>query len=75
MQMSCLTSPERFEIGGESYHAVIIPTAPVPVGGGLLFVPVDKVVPADVSVDGLMSVYVSMGVTAPQFLPMVKEGA
>ncbi|MBM98463.1 MAG: hypothetical protein CMJ77_05005 [Planctomycetaceae bacterium] len=71
--LALLTSPERFEIGSESYHAVIIPTAPVPVGGGLLFVPVDKVVPADVSVDGLMSVYVSMGVTAPQFLPMVKE--
>lgn len=71
--LALLTSPERFEIGGQSYHAVIIPTAPVPVGGGLLFIPAEKVITADISVDGLMSVYVSMGVTAPQFLPVAKS--
>ena len=39
------------------------------VGGGLLFVPADMVQPVDVSVEGLMSIYVSMGVTTPQFPP------
>jgi uncharacterized membrane protein len=67
--LALLTSPQRFHINGHDYHAVIVPTAPVPVGGGLIFVPVESVVPADLSVDGLMSIYVSMGVTAPQFLP------
>jgi uncharacterized membrane protein len=71
--LALLTSPERFHIGGRDYHAVIVPTAPVPVGGGLIFVPAEAVVPADVSVDGLMSVYVSMGVTAPQFLPVTPQ--
>ncbi|MCP4192479.1 MAG: DUF502 domain-containing protein [Planctomycetaceae bacterium] len=70
--LALLTSPERFKIGDDEYHAVIIPTAPVPIGGGLVFVPVEKVVSVDVSVDGLMSVYVSMGVTAPEFLSVAK---
>lgn len=69
--LALLTSPERFHINGRDFHAVIIPTAPVPVGGGLIFVPVESIIPADVSVDGLMSIYVSMGVTSPQFLPTV----
>jgi len=66
--LALMPSPERFCIDGRQYHVVIIPTAPVPVGGGLLFVPVDSVRPADMSVDGLMSIYMSMGVTVPQFL-------
>ena len=47
---------------------VIIPTAPVPFGGGLLFMPVDSVKSSKMTVDALMSIYVSMGVTTPQFL-------
>ncbi len=66
--LALLTSPEIFHVEGGQYHAVIIPTAPVPVGGGLLFVPVNSVKPAEMSVEGLMSIYVSMGVTAPQFM-------
>jgi uncharacterized membrane protein len=67
--LALLVSPERFCINGRDYHIVIVPTAPVPVGGGLLFIPAEMVQPAEVSVEGLMSIYVSMGVTAPQFLP------
>jgi len=47
---------------------VIVPTAPVPFGGGLLFVPVEQVVPAGMSVDAMMSVYLSMGVSLPEHL-------
>jgi uncharacterized membrane protein len=38
------------------------------VGGGLLFVPQDWVAPAQVGMEGLTSIYVSMGVTAHQHL-------
>jgi uncharacterized membrane protein len=48
---------------------VIVPTAPVPVGGGLLFVPQEWVRPAEVGMEALTSIYVSMGVTARQHLP------
>jgi uncharacterized membrane protein len=67
--LALLVSPQQFMINGRAYQIVIIPTAPVPFGGGMLFMPVDLVEPAAMSVEGLMSVYVSMGVTAPQFLP------
>jgi uncharacterized membrane protein len=70
--LALLVSPERFTINGREFHIVIVPTAPVPVGGGLFFVPVEMVQPTDVSVEGLMSIYVSMGVSAPQFLPGTK---
>jgi uncharacterized membrane protein len=71
--LALLVSPQRFCFNGREYHIVIIPTAPVPVGGGLLFVPAEMVEPADLSMEGLMSIYVSMGVTAPQFLPAAAD--
>ena len=71
--LALLPTPERFRVGEVDYHAVIIPSAPVPVGGSLIFVPVDSVKPADLSVDAFMSIYVSMGVTGPQFLPAAGE--
>ena len=66
--LALMPSPERFRIEGVDYHVVIIPTAPVPFGGGLLFMTTESVKPADMTVDALMSIYVSMGVTTPQFL-------
>jgi uncharacterized membrane protein len=71
--LALLVSPQRFRINGRDYQVVIVPTAPVPVGGGLLFVPAEAVVPADMSVDGLMSIYVSMGVTAGEFMPTAQD--
>ena len=66
--LALLATPEAYRIGDIDYNAVIIPSAPVPVGGSLLFVPVTSVRPAGINVDAFMSIYVSMGVTGPQFL-------
>jgi len=66
--LALLPTPERFRIGELDYNAIIIPSAPVPVGGSLLFVPAASVRPAGITVDAFMSIYVSMGVTGPQFL-------
>ncbi|MFW6124944.1 MAG: DUF502 domain-containing protein [Pirellulales bacterium] len=66
--LALLPTPERFRVGELDYHAVLVPTAPFPVGGSLVFVPVDSVRPADLSVDAFMSIYISMGVTGPEFL-------
>jgi uncharacterized membrane protein len=66
--LALLVSPERYRINSRDYQIVIVPTAPVPIGGGLLFVPAEVVQPTDLSVEGLMSIYVSMGITASQFL-------
>jgi uncharacterized membrane protein len=44
----------------------LIDSAPVPVGGCLVYVPVQWVKPAEFGVEALMSIYVSMGVVSPQ---------
>ena len=53
-------------LGGETYHVVLVPSAPVPVGGALVYVPVKWVKPADIGIEGLMSIYVAMGVAPRQ---------
>jgi len=68
MVLGLLSSLEPVHVGGHAYLAVLVPTAPVPVGGGLIFVPVDWVSPAEVGMETLTSIYVSMGVTAHQHL-------
>lgn len=71
--LGLLTTPEPVDMGGHPFHGVLVPTAPVPVGGGLLFVPSHWVVPADVGIEGVTSIYVSMGVTAGQYLGTHRE--
>lgn len=66
--LGLLSSPEPLVLEGRAHLAVIVPTAPVPVGGGLLFVPQAWVRPAEVGMEALTSIYVSMGVTAQQHL-------
>jgi uncharacterized membrane protein len=73
--LALMPSPERFRIEGRDYQVVIVPTAPVPFGGGLLFMPVEMVRPLSMSVDGLLSIYVSMGVTTPQFVSGLESSA
>lgn len=63
--LALLPTPQTVELEGTRYHAILVPSAPVPVGGGLLYVPADWIKPADIGVEGLMSVYVSMGVVLP----------
>ncbi len=67
--LALLPTPDRYEFAGRSCYAVYLPTSPVPMTGGLLFVPVEDVHTVNMTVDGLMSIYLSMGITAPQFLP------
>ncbi|HRD86628.1 MAG TPA: hypothetical protein PLF63_15835, partial [Rubrivivax sp.] len=61
-------TPEPVWIAGRAYLAVIVPTAPVPVGGGLLYLPREWVEPAEVGFEALTSIYVSMGLSSPQHL-------
>jgi uncharacterized membrane protein len=56
---------EPVDIGGREYIAVLVPTAPVPFGGALIYVPVEWVRPAGIGVERLTAIYVSMGMTAP----------
>ena len=71
--LAFLVSPDKYQVGDKQYHIVIIPTAPLPFGGALLLVEADKVRPANMPVDGMMNVYLSMGVTAPQYMKVVED--
>jgi uncharacterized membrane protein len=64
--LGLLPMPKPIMIGGERYHVVLVPSAPVPVGGALIYVPAAWVKPAHIGVETLMSIYVSMGVASPQ---------
>ena len=56
-------------VGEHEYIAILVPSAPVPFGGALIYVPSKWIKPAEGGVERLMNVYVSMGVTPPEGLP------
>jgi uncharacterized membrane protein len=66
--LGLLSSPEVVMLGGRPFRGVLVPTAPVPIGGALIYVPEEWVAPAEIGMEALTSIYVSMGVTAGQYL-------
>lgn len=63
--LALLPTPKVIPIKDRNYHVVLVPQSPVPIGGALMFVPVESVVSVEMSVEKFMSAYVSMGVTVP----------
>jgi uncharacterized membrane protein len=70
-----LSTPQAVMIHGQPYLAVLVPTAPVPIGGGLLYVPPDWVEPAGMGMEAVTSIYVSMGVTSGQYMKTSPDAA
>ncbi|WP_374389329.1 DUF502 domain-containing protein [Sandaracinobacter sp.] len=61
-----LASPDPIDVEGVASHLVLIPTAPVPIGGALLLVAAAKVhVLADMKFDDIARLYLTMGMTPP----------
>jgi uncharacterized membrane protein len=65
--LALLTSRDVIHISGHDYYGVMIPTSPVPIGGAILYVPVGWVKEVDFGIDGLINIYVSMGVNASEY--------
>ena len=63
--LALLPQKEPIIMSGVAYLAVLIPSAPVPFGGALIYVPAEWIEPAPDGIDSLLSVYVSMGVSPP----------
>ena len=59
-----------YTIKGIDYNVILIPSAPVPVGGSLMLVPVDSVQPAGISIEEFTKVYLSMGASGEGVLPI-----
>ena len=66
--LALLTSPKLHDFGQGPRYLILIPTAPVPVGGGMLFVEASRVTPVpSMGVDDLAKLYVTMGtMTGPE---------
>lgn len=68
--LALLASNEIYRFRDQDCHVVYIPTSPIPMSGGIVFVPIDAVLPIDeMAVDDLMKIYFSLGVLSPQVIP------
>ncbi len=67
--LSLLTSPQVYEFRGIKYNLIFMPSAPMPMTGGILFVPVEAVEIVDMAVDDMIRVCISLGMLAPQAVP------
>ncbi|NJM36038.1 MAG: DUF502 domain-containing protein [Rhodomicrobium sp.] len=68
--LALLANQDTYYIGGEARRMVYLPTAPIPMSGGLILVPVKAVTPIpEMKVDDLLRVYVSLGALAPDNMP------
>lgn len=47
---------------------MIIPSAPIPVGGSMMLVPEDSVEPTDMPFEDFTQLYLSMGASSPDIL-------
>ena len=64
--LALLTTPQTYTVGGEPRLLVYLPTSPVPMSGGLVFVPEANVEAVQgMDVDDLMKIYFSLGALAP----------
>ena len=66
--MALMPSPKIIVLNGTRYHTVLIPTAPMPFTGALIYVPAAWVEPANIPLDALINIYMSMGVTSTDHL-------
>lgn len=73
--LALMPSREPVVIGEHNYVAVLVPSAPVPIGGALIYVPSTWIKPAEGGVERLMNVYVSMGVTPPMSKPAIGDAS
>ncbi len=62
-------SEDLFRFRGRECVVVYVPTSPVPMSGGILFLPRESVVPVEMSVDDLIKIYFSLGMLAPRVVP------
>ncbi len=62
-------SPKIFHFRDRDCFIVYIPTSPVPMSGGIVFVPTEGVQEVEMEFDELMQIYLSLGVVAAGAIP------
>lgn len=67
--LALLSSEKIYHFGGRDCYIVYIPTSPIPMSGGIVFVPIDVVQQVDMEVEHLMQIYLSLGVMSEVVVP------
>jgi len=68
--LALLASHDFYYIGDQRRVMVYLPTAPLPMTGGLVLVPEDSItVVPEMKVDDLLKIYFSLGALAPESMP------
>ncbi|NLS95115.1 MAG: DUF502 domain-containing protein [Planctomycetaceae bacterium] len=67
--LALITTPDVYRFAGRDCHIVYLPTSPVPMTGGILFVPVEDCHRIDMTAEEVMRVYFSLGILAAQVVP------
>ena len=67
--LALMAAPNVYRFAGHDYHVIYIPTSPIPMSGGVIFVPVERVHKVDMKVDDLMQIYFSIGVMSAKVIP------
>ncbi len=67
--LALLSSDKIYRFSGRDSHIVYIPTSPIPMSGGIVFVPVEAVKPVAMEVEHLMQIYLSLGVMSESVVP------
>lgn len=62
-------SESSYRFGARDCYVVYIPTSPLPMSGGIVFVPVEAVRTVEMDVEDLMQIYLSLGVMASHVIP------
>jgi uncharacterized membrane protein len=71
-----LASKEIYDVAGERRLLIYLPTSPLPAWGGLVLVPEACVIPVPtMDADGLIKLYLSFGVLAPEVMSPVPSVA
>lgn len=71
-----LASKEIYDVAGERRLLIYLPTSPLPAWGGLVLVPETSVIPVPtMDADGLIKLYLSFGVLAPEVMSPVASVA
>ncbi len=68
--LALLASQHVYNIAGGRRRLVYLPTAPIPMSGGLVFVPEAAITAVpEMKVDDLLKIYVSLGALTPEVMP------
>jgi uncharacterized membrane protein len=68
--LALLASNHVYNIAGERRRLVYLPTAPIPMSGGLVLVAEAAITAVpDMKVDDLLKIYVSLGALTPEVMP------